>query len=139
MADDHATLTTPDNDVFYFPSVSVTRVIVKNNQVISLPGQTKGYDRLQFTDKFRLVGNWHDYPAGTYDGRTSFARMKAIVALVTSDQRKCTFTWYSTNQYTGATETDGPHQVMIGAINLDKNAGEGKVMPYVIELDRVTI
>lgn len=138
MTDDHATLTTAEGDKFYFPSVAVTRVIAKNNQVISLPGQTKGYDRLQFTDKFRLVGNWHDYPAGQYDGRTAFARMKALVELVTGDRRKLAFTWYSTNQYGGEVETDGPHQVMIGAVNIDKNPGEGKIMPYVIELDRVT-
>ncbi len=138
MTDDHATLTDATGTVFYFPAVSVTRIIAKNNTVLSLPGRTKGYDRLQFTDKFRLVGNWHDYPAGTYDGRTAFKRMIDLVAIVTSDRRKLTFSWYSTNKFTGATETDGPHQVMIGGLNIDKNGGEGKIMPYVIELDRIT-
>jgi len=138
MTDDIATLTDADGTTFYFPAVSVTRIIVKNNTVISLPGKTKGYDRLKFTDKFRLVGNWHDYPAGTYDGKTAFKRMIDLVALMTSDRRKLTFSWYSTNQFTSAKETDGPHDVMIGGLNIDKNGGDGKIMPYVIDLDRIT-
>jgi len=138
MADDHATLTAPDGTKFYFPAVSVSRIIAKNNTVISLPGRTKGYDRLQFTDKFRLIGNWHDYPAGTYDGKTAFQRMKDLVEYVTGDRRKMTFAWYSTNQYTGQQEIDGPHSVMIGGLNIDKDGGSGKMMPYVIDLDRIT-
>jgi len=138
MSDDHVTLKSADGETFYFPAVSVSRVLAKNNQVISLPGRTKGYDRLQFTDRFRLIGNWHDYPEGKYDGRTAFARMIAFMRIITEDRRKMVFTWYSKNQFAGAMEVDGPHQVMVGAVNLDKNSGEGKIMSYVIELDRIT-
>jgi len=136
--DDHVTLETADGVKFYFPAVSVSRIFGEENTVISLPGRTVGYDYLRFTDKFRLIGNWHDYPPGTYDGKTAFTRMKDFLNVVTTDKRKLKFTWYSTNQFTGLTETDGPHQVMVGGLNIEKNSGEGKMMAYVIDLDRVT-
>ncbi len=132
-ADDLVTLKTGDaQTTFYFPGCSVSRVLAKNNQIISLPGRTKGYDRLQFTDRFRLIGNWYDYPAGTYDGKTAFKRMIDFMSAITSTREKMSFTWKS------GSDTDGPHTVMIGAVNIDKDSGDGKRIAYVIELDRVT-
>lgn len=136
--DDKVTLTAADGSVFYFPSCAVSRVLAKNNTVISLPGKTKGYDRLIFTDKFRLVGNWHDDTKSEYDGLSAFLRLDKLMRIVTTDNRAMSLKWTSTNRVTSQTETSGPHQVMISGANFDKNPGEGTIIPYVIEFDRIT-
>lgn len=138
MTDDNVILTSADGTAFYFPGVSVSRVLAKNNTVISLPSKVKGFDRLIFTDKFRLVGNWHDDTAGEYGGLSAFMRLDLLMRIVTTDNRPMAFSWKSQNRSTGAVEVSGPHQVMISGANFDKNGGEGTMIPYVIELDRIT-
>jgi len=138
MSDKNAVLTAADGTTFYFPAASVSRVLAKNNTVISLPSKVKGFDRLIFTDKFRLVGNWHDDLAGEYDSKTAFSRLDRLMVIVTTDNRPMSFVWKSTSRISGTVETSGPHQVMISGANFDKNGGEGTMIPYVLEIDRIT-